>query len=107
MVYIYYRNKKIEELCTNFKKATVEFGKAVAKTLFRRLVQIAAFDNFKPIIAKGLFGCHKLHGNRKNCYGIDIENKNRIVIYLDISEDITDLEEITSIIIMEVVNYHD
>lgn len=106
-MYIYYRNKKIQVLCTDFKKVTLEFGSTVARTLIRRLAQIAAFDNFKPIIAKGLFGCHKLHGNRNHCYGIDLDDKNRIVFELDDSEDKTDFEEVTKIIIREVGNYHD
>ncbi len=105
-MYIDYYNKKIKELCTNSDKATIKLGKNVARTLFRRLGQIAAHENFKEITAQGLYGCHKLSGNRKDLWGIDIDRKNRIVCRLIIPEGDFDLEKIITIIIREVGNYH-
>ena len=105
-MYIDYHNKKIKELCTNSDKATKKLGKNVARTLFRRLNQIAAHENFKEITAQGLYGNHKLKGNRKDFWGIDIENKCRIVVELVMSDVDLDFEKITKIIIREVGNYH-
>lgn len=96
---ITYNNRKIEEICTNAEIAVKKLGKAQAKKLKLRLVQIQAADCVEDLIQFSIGGCHKLTGNRSGQYAMHLSEPYRLIFNI-VDEKI----EIANII--EIVDYH-
>ena len=65
---IKYKNKKIEEICTNIKKATLHFGgdKNMAISLFSRINALQQSETIMDIILQPQMRFHKLTNKGKN-----------------------------------------
>ncbi len=106
-----YKDTKIQKLCIDAKKSKKEFGDKVAIKIFQRLSWLSAADNLN------IFNCkyktlrlHKLKGDYKNFYSIDITERYRLIFYPcnDDGELVEneDFEKITLITIEEVSNHY-
>lgn len=114
-MYIVFKNKKLKEICSNFKSATIKFGEKNAKKLIQRLNELNATEKLAIFIKLPQTGFHELKGNRKGQYAVNLIQPFRLIFMSEIDEDkfnckLSDLEyykQITTIKILEVKDYHD
>ena len=94
---VIYHNKKIEDLCENFTKATKKLGKEVAEKLHKLMNLLESFTNLYDIKVLPTYRLHLLKGDRQNQYSITLSkgSKWRLILYpLDEDENvITDLRD--------------
>lgn len=106
-----YTTKKVASLCTEPKEALKQLGKDCATKLQLRIAQLSDAKNLgklQPPLAR----CHPLVGDRKGQYAMDLKHPKRLVfepnwekLQIKKGEPI-DLESITAIVIIEIVDYH-
>ena len=106
-----YKNEKVKNICENQKynrKLAKDYGADVAKNLPKRINQLKAFDSLNDVPVSPPFRRHKLTGNRKNEFAVDITRQYRLVFtQKDNNIIIENLREIKSIEIMEVSKHYE
>lgn len=100
---IYYRNKKVEKICTDEKYATKELGKDISRTLRRRIAEIRAFKKFGEIPAGKPWKKEKIDRNQ-NRWSLRVNDTYRIEFTI---EEKVKLEDIEEIIIERVSNHYE
>jgi proteic killer suppression protein len=112
---VIYKNKKLEKICTNFKKSKIQLGEIAADKLFAAINWIKDANDFKDVENMApSFRFHKLTGDRKETYSISLgKTKYRLIIKpLDENEkeiksnDKKVINEITKIVIILEVSDH-
>ena len=87
IIEIEYRNKKVEDLCTNYKKARKELNSIVAEKLHALINLIENADTLQDIAQMKQYHLHPLLGNREGQYALDIAGRassyRLIIIPLD------------------------
>lgn len=96
---IEYSNKQIEKVCTNASVAIRNHGKIMATKIHQRIGEIAAISSVEDMILYSIGRCHKLTGNRKKQYAVDLVHPYRLVF--EVKGDIVQVA-----IIEEIVDYH-
>jgi proteic killer suppression protein len=92
---------------TNNKELVKHYG-LLAKRIKQRLLEIEAAENLKQLSLLPSTGFHGLKGKFENCFSLRISGNYRIIIkpeFYNSCEEIK-LEEITSIIIIDILDYH-
>ena len=106
-----YKSEKLKNICENpnYNKYLVkDYGIEVAKNLPKRINQLKAFDSLNDVPVNPPFRRHKLTGNKKNEFAVDITRQYRLVFtQKDNNIIIEDLREIKSIEIMEVSKHYE
>ena len=106
-----YRNEKLKNICENPKynrELIKKYGDEVAKNLPKRINQLKAFETLNDVPINPPFRRHKLTGNRKNEFSVDITRQYRLVFtQKDNNIIIEDLREIKSIEILEVSKHYE
>ena len=99
IVEVTYRNKKLEEVCTNAEVAQKTYGEANAIKIHQRMGEISAAENVEFMIRFRIGRCHLLAGNRKGRYAVDLIHPLRLVFSISGRQvEIANIEEI--------VDYH-
>jgi Plasmid maintenance system killer protein. len=78
-----YKTKKAEKLCTNLKKSRKELGTRVSDALFGLINLLETSESLEDINALRIYKLHKLVGNLKGLYALDIDGRSssyRLVI---------------------------
>lgn len=72
-----YKDLKLEKQCTNLKDARKLFGgnDALARSLLSRINALKNADVIKDIIVMPPFHFHKLEGDRKGYFAIDVKSR--------------------------------
>ena len=96
---IEYRSKNIEKTCINISFAVKRYGEDMAYKIHLRIKQIDSAHTVEEMIENSIGRCHKLSGNRKNQYAMDLIHPKRLVF-----EKKGEAIQIAEII--EVVDYH-
>ena len=108
---IEFKSNKIMKLCTKKKKARKKLGADVARSLIKRLYELRAFENLEEVPYRPPFKRHKLSGNYKGFFAVNLKGSYRIVFKPIIDNDKTieeiELSEVKKIKIWEVIDYHD
>lgn len=94
-----YRNRQIEKICTNASVATKKYGKRTAGLIHQRVDEIYAAVSVEMLVQFGIGRCHRLAGNRKGQYAMDLEHPLRLIF--EVSRDEIQIAEI-----QEIVDYH-
>ena len=106
-----YKNEKLKNIYENpkyNKKLAKDYGTDVAKKLPKRINQLKAFNSLNDVPVNPPFRRHKLTGNRKNEFAVDITRQYRLVFTRKENNlIIEDLREIKSIEIMEVSKHYE
>lgn len=106
-----YKNEELKRLCedTSYnKKLAREYGSDVAKKLPKRIKQIKAFPSVGDIPVCPPFRRHKLGGNRKETFAVDINKQYRIIFRNKNNKIIVeDLKKISNIEILEVSKHYE
>ena len=98
-MYITYKNKKLEKICTSAKTAEKLYGTKMAEKIQQRVDEISASDTVEMMIQFHIGRCHQLKQNRKGQYAVDLVHPYRLVFEKN-------GEEIQIANIMEIVDYH-
>lgn len=96
---ICYRNKQIQKVCTNASYARKEYGSSNAVLIEQRIGELSAHDTVESLILNKAGRCHKLKGNLKDFYAVDLSHPLRMIFTVTGNEiQIARIEEI--------VDYH-
>jgi proteic killer suppression protein len=109
---IEFSSRSLQRACNSEKDLIRRWGKERGRTIGRRLQQLAAADNLLILSAVPPAKFHALKGKRAGQFAVDADYPYRIV--LEPNEQIVpkkadgsvDLQRITKIKIIEVVDYH-
>ncbi len=97
---IKYKTTKIKMTCTNVTEAEKKYGLKMAIKISLRINQIMAADSIEVLIQYKVGRCHKLKGNRKDQYAMDLVQPFRLIFIVYKEDEI----EIASI--EEIIDYH-
>ena len=108
---IFYRNRKLQGLCENSRKAAQKLGPDSAKQLQARLIDIRAAANVAELPRTG--APHALVGDRRGQFAMRLAGGKRLVF--ESGQDPVPKKEdggidwarITAIIVVEIGDYHD
>ena len=106
---ILFKTKKLEKSCNDFNRMQREYGAKIAKLLHQRLDDLKAIKNLEVMrMLPG--GCHKLKGDRKVQFGINLTRNYRLVFESCESTSLNsydgDWSQIIAIEIIEITDYH-
>lgn len=108
---IEYKSSRVRKLCTKEKKGRKKLGASIARSLIKRLYQLQAFENLQDVPTTLPFRRHKLSGEYKNCFAVNIKGPYRLIfkpiVYSGRPIEEISLSEINTIEIWEVTDYHD
>lgn len=88
----------------NEKKLEQKYGNQ-AELIARRINQLLAAESLYDISKLPQAKLHPLSNNRKGQYAVSLLHPKRLIL-LPMDGDGTDLKSITSVQILEIVNYH-
>lgn len=94
-----YKNKYLGRLCTDASYAAKEFSVRMAEELQKRIDQIQSMDTIEHLLQFHIGGCHKLKGDRKGQFAMDLVKGYRLIFIVK-GEDIQIAE------IIDVRDYH-
>ncbi len=94
---IKYKNNKLEKECTNYLISQRKYGKEMAFKIFERINQLISANSIEDLLRWNIGRCHKLKGDKKDFYSMDLIHPFRIVF--------TKSSNIT-VIIIEIIDYH-
>lgn len=72
---IQYKDKKVEKLCTDLKKAKKDLPANVAEKLHALINLIESADNLKDIDELQIYHLHPLQGKREGQYVLDVAGR--------------------------------
>lgn len=93
------RRKKLQRICENADETKKAYGAKMAHIIQIRVDQIKAARNVEYLSQFQIGGCHKLKGNRKGQYAMDLVQPYRLIFT---QED----DNSVSVRIEEIVDYH-
>lgn len=96
---ITYKNKKIEQICTNAKVSDKAYGAQMSEKIQLRIDQIHAAESVEKMIEWNIGRCHPLTGDRKGQFAVDLVHPRRMVF--EKHGDVIQIAHIT-----EIVDYH-
>lgn len=113
---IKYKDKKVEKLCTDLKKAKKDLLANVAEKLHALINLIESADNLKDIDELQIYHLHPLYGQREGQYALDVAGRKAgyhlVIIPLDpdgnewVEKDVNVVYKATEVIIAWEVSNH-
>ena len=107
-----FRNRKLQRTFNSDKALRQAYGDSVARRIRTRLAVLKNAANLARVPAIPPERCHALSQNRKGQYAVDLDKRRRLIFVpnyapVPCKEDGgVDLESVTKITILEVVDYH-
>ena len=103
-----FKNSKIKKQCEDPKRAQRDFGLRMGTVLTQRVAELWAATCLLDLKFISAARLHRLKGDRKYQYAVDLVNPYRLVFepLLQDGVEIWDLDRIDIIRIEQVVNYH-
>lgn len=74
-----YKNNQIKRICTNISVAEKSYGIRMAQKIHQRIKEIQAVNDVETMLKYSIGRCHRLSGNRKNQYAVDLVHPYRLV----------------------------
>ena len=113
---IQYKDKKVEKLCTDLRKAKKDLPANVAEKLHALINLIESADNLKDIDELQIYHLHPLQGQREGQYALDVAGRRAgyrlVIIPLDADgnewkeKDVNVVYKATEVIIAWEVSNH-
>lgn len=101
---IYFKSKKLKKILTDARLIKKYYPKEF-QNIINRLAELNAVKNLSFISHLPPPRRHKLKGNYNNCFAVDV-SANRRLIFASFDENKTNLEDIDSIMIIGITDYH-
>ena len=76
---IEYKNKTIEEICTDAGAARKKYGQEMAGKIHQRVDELASAETVVDMLQHHIGRCHALQGNREGQYALDLVQPYRLV----------------------------
>lgn len=106
-----YKTNKLQKLCedpTCKKELVKKYGVEVADKLPRRVKELKAFNSLNDVPTSLPYRRHKLSGDLKECFAVNITGQYRLIFrQKENNIIIEDLREIKEIEIMEVSKHYE
>lgn len=109
---ITFRTRKLAKTFNSESDLQKNYGKPMAMRIMSRLAVLMNARTLADVPSTPPERCHPLHGERKGQYAVDLVHPRRLV-FMPNHEPVPrkddggiDLDKLTSIIIIEVVDYH-
>lgn len=106
-----YKNNKLQKLCEEpvyEKELTKKYGVQVAKNLPKKIMELKSFNSVADIPTSLPYRRHKLSGNYKDFFAINITPQYRLIFKQSVNNIvIVDLKEIKEIEIVEVSKHYE
>lgn len=110
---ISFENSRLSKLANNEKELTKKYDKRVSVGIQKKLTQLSGFENLNDVPVHPPFSRHKMSGNLKGCFSIDVlgrSNSMRIV-FKPVDESGVEIHtenliDITHIKIVFIGDYH-
>lgn len=96
---IEYKDNRIKRACTDIRAAEKKYGILTAQKIHQRIKELQAVNDVETMLKYGIGRCHRLSGNRKDQYALDLTHPFRLVFEKHGNE-------IQIAKIIEVVDYH-
>jgi plasmid maintenance system killer protein len=111
-VEILYRSNQLQKICSSEAKMRRKFGDRQAERLMQRLAELKGADCLEDMRYFPAVRCHELHQDREGQLAVDLIHPKRLIFKPD--HDPIPLKDdggldwtlVTSILIIEVVDYH-
>lgn len=111
IVDIQFRTSRLKKDCEDLGLAQARWGPDLARVIMRRLTNIQAAKFLDDLSPMPPIRRHKLTGNRKGQYALDLTNGRRLILQPILPNGELDLtsepSSITRVRIVEVIEYHD
>ncbi|GED53727.1 killer suppression protein HigA [Brevibacillus borstelensis] len=110
---IYYANKRIARVFDSKKNLDKTYGVDISKKIQQRLFELNAANSLDDISHLPPARCHELNGERAGQFAVDLKHPHRLIFTPGEdpvprkADGSIDRKLVTSVIILEVVNYHD
>lgn len=102
-----YDNKTVKSLFSDFNEMNRKTNTRFTRQVKKRYDQLLSFESFADLLHSGFGKPHPLEGNRKGCYGINIDaNKRLIVCPVSTDLSLVGLKKCKKVIIKGVEDYH-
>jgi proteic killer suppression protein len=109
---VLFRTKRLQKVCNSEQETISAFGRTCGRLLQRRLVDLAAATSLAELSALPQTRCHPLKGQREGQFAVNLEHPRRLILEpahdpVPLSKDGgIDLQRITRVWVVEVVDYH-
>ncbi len=109
---IRFRSKRIAKLCNSEKEMRAKLGPRNAARLKQRLAELKAAESLEDMRSLPAARCHELSQNRDGQLAVDLVHPKRLIFEPGDNpvpkkpDGGLDWENVTSITVMEVVDYH-
>lgn len=106
-----FKTRKLEKQLTDPAMMQKKFGQ-MAKKVNQRMKELRAADNLEVLMSIPAARCHLLHGDKKDCYAVDISGNHRLIFEPDHNplprkdDNSVDHLRITDIRILNTEDYH-
>lgn len=101
---INYRSNKLKKTLSN-ERLMKKYYPNIHNNLKSRLTELSSASNLAMISHVPPPRRHKLLGNYKDCWAVDVSNNQRL-IFSPVNENVTNVSDITQIIIERIKDYH-
>lgn len=102
---ISFKNKKTEKIYNDFKTLSKKHGDKQARKIIQRINEIIAAESLNDIKMLRSPRLHSLSGKLKGSWAVDIIHPYRLILK-PLNGDTTDLNTVTQIKIIEIIDYH-
>ena len=102
---INFKSKKLKKKFETKKELEKAYGKHQARKITQRMNELYAAESLQDIKHIPSLRLHRLSGNYKNCFAIDLIHPYRLIIKPEDGE-IEDLKTITLVEVVKVEDYH-
>lgn len=109
---IQFRSRKLQKLCNSLQLSTRKWGSKNGRLVQQRLQEIEAATNLAELCSLPGPRCHQLTGDRDEQFAVDLKHPDRLVF--EVADNPVprkrdggiDLASVTSVEVVEVVDYH-
>jgi proteic killer suppression protein len=109
---IYYRNNKLRRSCEEKREGVRAWGSQIAAKVLQRMGELAAAETLADLYLIPAAGCHQLKGDRCHRFAVNLKHPFRLVFepegektdFMEGNE--VNREKVTSVKVLEVVDYH-
>lgn len=84
---IEYKNNNLRKVCTDYTKASKNYGERMAELIHLRIDQLMAADSVDQMVKFSIGRCHPLHGDREGQYALDLVHPHRL-IFIRVNDEI-------------------
>ncbi len=82
VVKLSFKTRKLEKQLTDPAMMQKKFGQ-MAKKVNQRMKELRAAENLEDLMSIPAARCHLLHGDKKDCYAVDISGNHRLIFEPD------------------------